>query len=167
MNETERLDPSVWLTFIRGTELLSVRFPVISLRDSMDSWIPTSIRPCADSPLVFEPEVQNNSLDEERFLQARVPIEIRFETDDESGVSVLLIELTAQLTYRLKPGTEYPSSLVLEQFKKQAVYNGWPFLRQLVDDLLSRSGIRAPLLPLLLTPRFAKKESKTGKKRPK
>ncbi len=151
-DDTTRLEPKVWLQFLRDTELAIVRFPEIRLNYLLDPTIPVAIIPVEGSPEVFEPNVRFSRQKDTAFLHALVPVRIRCNADDETDRLALEMNLTCQLIYQVSPEQSEPSAVILTQFKRQAVFNLWPFLRQLVDDLLLKAGIRAPLLPLLLSP---------------
>lgn len=146
------LTPEMWLKFLQSTELTVVRFPTIQLNQVLDPTVPVGVVPADGSPEIFEPDVRISRHLEAAFIHALVPVRIRCTTDDGTGRLALEINLTGQLIYQVAPDQAEPDSLVLAQFKKQAVFNLWPFLRQIVDDLLLKAGIRAPLLPLLLSP---------------
>lgn len=145
-----------WAATLEMIELSQLRFSRFSLECSID---PLATLPEFIGRLSYpSPTVKPVVIDGDKMgLIASVPIEAHMfptEAPPESE-PLVAVKVQANILYVQKPGLDSPlvfSQTFLDQFKLQAFFHAWPFLRAGVSDLFGKAGIASPLLPMLLVP---------------
>jgi hypothetical protein len=84
-----------------------------------------------------------------RILRVRADFDFHSFDGSEEGIQVFDLGCTFELDYQLPENCE-PTEEQLDAFKKgNAVYNCWPYVRELVQNITARMGFQPPPLPLL------------------
>jgi hypothetical protein len=145
---SERAALDAFQKLVQSVELLAV-----NLVSSESRWHASNPNPGTDQfeirPHTTQQRVQFDEEQHVLYCGVKFGIDVVPETTKKPFITV-----TAEyaLLYRVPEGTECPPELANAFASRNAVFNAWPFFRELTQSLVSRMGMAPLILALLRLP---------------